>query len=121
MTHADKIEVFVAFMNVMAWGALFLTARTAGRRLDEQSLRMTEIEHHVGISPLFPLDIECPICEAAIREPCNGRGTSSHGARYNVSPGAQRALDRSEFGVAEPALGAGGLQIPCRYRRPSPD
>ena len=90
MTHADKIEVFVAFMNVMAWGALFLTARTAGRRLDEQSLRMTEIEHHVGISPLFPLDIECPICEAAIREPCHGG--MSHAVRYEASPGAQRAL-----------------------------
>ena len=90
MTHADKIAILVAFMNTVAWLCVWFVGRLTRRRLDEQSLRMTEIEHHVGISPLFPLDIECPICEAAIREPCYGG--SSHAVRYEASPGAQRAL-----------------------------
>lgn len=90
MTHADKIAILVALMNTVAWLCVWFFGRLARRRLDEQSLRMTEIEHHVGISPLFPLDIECPICEAAIREPCSG--SMPHAARYEASPGAQRAL-----------------------------
>jgi len=91
MNPLDKIAAIMAAMNAVVGFGLYVVERSTRRRLDEQSLRLAEIEHHVGLTPLFPLDVECPICEAAVREPCCGGRGVAHSARFDVSPGVARA------------------------------
>jgi len=91
LTLIEKLLAISAFANVFLAFTVRGVERATRRRLDIQSLRLAEIEHHVGMAPLFPLDVECPICNAEVRTPCRGSGKSSHSARFDASPGYERA------------------------------
>ena len=83
--------IIVALTNAVICFLLYFVEKQIRRRLDMQADRLAEIEHHIGLAPLFPLDVECPICGAGTRETCRGSRGVSHAARFEVSPGAKRA------------------------------
>ena len=90
----DKLAMmtlFMGLMNIVLGFSLYVFQRSSERRLDSHAGRLARIENHVGLTPLFPLDVECPICDAEAHEPCRGGRDAPHAARFDASPAAERA------------------------------
>jgi len=90
MSPFEKVALLATFMSAANCFLLSVIERNVRKRLDEQAMRLAEIENAIGLAPLFPLDVECPICGAGRGEFCHGAKRTSHSARFDVSPGARR-------------------------------
>ena len=93
MTPPEKIITILMCLSFTTIGwALYFLERSFRVRLDAQAFRLAEIEQHIGITPLFPFDVPCPICGAGVREACYGGSFgAAHSARFEVSPAAKNA------------------------------
>jgi len=63
MSPFEKVALLATFMSAANCFLLSVIERNVRKRLDEQAMRLAEIENAIGLAPLFPLDVECPICD----------------------------------------------------------